>query len=126
MFSNLILRLSWANIVVRHSEKELERKSASLYIEEDQIFSNLILGLSWANVVVRHGENELERKSASLDIAEDQMFSNLILKLSLASVGIGHSDNELERLERDEYVMNGFGVGSQTSWRRFFSHDLDY
>jgi hypothetical protein len=54
------------------------------------------------------------------------MFSNLILKLSLANVGIGHSDNELERLERDEYVMNGLGVGSQTSWRRFFSHDLDY
>jgi hypothetical protein len=61
MLTNLVQNLSSTNVVIRHSENELERKSASLDITEDQMFSNLILRLSLANVDISHGENELER-----------------------------------------------------------------
>jgi hypothetical protein len=61
MFSNLILRLSCANVVIGHSENELERKSASLDIAEDQMFPNLILRSSLTSVDIRHCDNELGR-----------------------------------------------------------------
>jgi hypothetical protein len=50
MFSNLILALSLAYVGIWHIENELERKSASLDIAEDQMFPNLILRFFWPNV----------------------------------------------------------------------------
>jgi hypothetical protein len=60
MFSNLILGLSLVNVVITHSKNELERKSASLDIAEDQMFSNLILRLCLVNVHIRHCDNEVK------------------------------------------------------------------